>query len=172
MIAAIDARLAKAPYYGEGLMREWLTLLIPLDHFEDDASPGFLINPYTGEEMQFDRLYPPDVAFEFNGPQHYGPTALYPSEEQARRQMGRDLIKRGICTNRGIQLVTVHAEDLSLEGMLRLIPNCLPRRNLDGMDLVIEHLESLSQKYRQRPLLPPPLPKRNPPGTEAREGVL
>lgn len=39
-----------------------------------NASPGYLINPYTGERMQFDRYYPPGVAIEFQGAQHDGPT--------------------------------------------------------------------------------------------------
>lgn len=163
-IAAINRRLQKARHRGEALMREWLTLLIDLDNFEDDASPGFLVNPYTAEELQIDRLYPPNVGFEFNGPQHYGPTALYPDEEEARKQMGRDLIKQAICMNRGIHLVIVHAADLSLEGILRLIPDCLPLRNLNGQELVIAHLESLSRPYRQRALLPLPMPKKNSPG--------
>jgi len=158
-ISAMDRRLERAPYYGEALMREWLTLLIARDNFEDDASPGFLLNPYTNEEMQLDRFYPPDVAFEFNGPQHYGPTDLYPSEEQARRQIGRDLIKQAICMNRGIHLVVVQAGDLSLHNMLRLVPECLPRRNLDGQELVIAHLESLSRSYRRTNRPPRPTPK-------------
>ncbi len=158
-IAEIDRRLEKAPYRGEALMREWLTLLIDLDNFEDDASPGFLVNPYTGEEMQIDRFYPPNAGFEFNGAQHYGPTALYPSEEQARRQLGRDLIKQAICLRRGIHLAVVHAEDLSLQGMLRRIPDCLPRRRLDGQELVIAHLESRSRDYQQRTPLPMPVPR-------------
>jgi len=159
-IAEIDRRLEKAPWRGEGIMREWLTFLIDRDNFEDDASPGFLVNPYTAEELKLDRLYPPDVAFEFNGPQHYGPTQLYPSEEEARKQMARDLIKLAICMQRGIQLVVIHAEDLSLEGMLRRIPDGLPLRSLDYQEVVIAHLESLSRAYRQRAPLPPPVPKK------------
>lgn len=165
MIAQINRRLERAPYLGEAIMREWLTLTVDRDNFEDDASPGFLVNPYTGEELKIDRLYPPDVGFEFNGPQHYGPTDLYPNEEQARRQMGRDLIKQAICTQRGILLVTIHAEDLSLEGMLKRLPDRLPLRSLDHKELVIAHLQSVSRAYRQKVPLPPPVPKQAcPPG--------
>lgn len=56
-------------------MREYLSLMIDSGEFEDNAAPGFLVNPLTDERLQFDRFYPPGVAFEFNGPQHYGATS-------------------------------------------------------------------------------------------------
>lgn len=72
-------------------MREYLSLLVDSDHFEDNATPGFLVNPLSGEELQYDRFYPPRVAFEFNnGPQHDGPTALYASGRDIRRLRARD----------------------------------------------------------------------------------
>lgn len=148
-IAAADRRLQRAPYLGEALMREWLALLVDCEEFEDDASPGFLINPYTNEEMQFDRFYPPSVAFEFNGPQHYGPTRLFPDAEEARRQQARDLIKVGICTARGIRLVIVHPEDLTLEGMRHKVEGPLSLRCLDGMEELITYLEVRSAAYRR-----------------------
>lgn len=149
-ISVARQRLDRAPFMGEALMREYLTLLVDSDEYDDDASPGFLINPYTGEEMQFDRYYPPYVAFEFNGPQHYGPTELYPNEEEARKQQGRDLIKRGICASRGINLIYIHPEDLSLEGMLRKVQGLLPVRSLDGQEELIAFLESRARPYRRK----------------------
>jgi len=150
VIRAVQQRLARATFLGEALMREYLTLLVDSDEYDDDASPGFLINPYTGEEMHFDRYYPPYVAFEFNGPQHYGPTELYPDEEAARKQQGRDLIKRGICASRGIHLVYIHPEDLSLEGMLRKVQGLLSLRCLDGQEELIAFLESRARPYRRK----------------------
>lgn len=167
-IAAVEHRLRKAPYFGEGLMREWLNILVDSTDFEDNATPGFLINPYTSEEMQIDRLYWQFlVGFEFNGAQHYGPTPLYPDPEAARRQQGRDLIKQAICRQRGILLIPVHSDDLSLAGMLRLIPDRLPLRCLEGQEILVAHLEALSAAYRQRTPLPPPT-KKDPPGLSAR----
>jgi len=148
-IAAIERRLQRAPFLGEALMREYLTLLVDCDDYEDDASPGFLVNPYTNEELQFDRFYPPNIAFEFNGPQHYGPTRLFPDAEEARRQRARDLIKLGICAERGIRLVIVHAEDLTLEGMQRKVKGLLPLRDLEGMEEIIAYLEWRSAGYRR-----------------------
>lgn len=34
---------------GEALMKEWLSLLIAADLFTDNARPGFLVSPLTGE---------------------------------------------------------------------------------------------------------------------------
>lgn len=88
-VARAERRLEEAPFLGEALMREYLSLLVDADDFEDNAAPGFLVNPWTDERLQFDRFYPPGVAFEFNGPQHYGPTDRF-SGGYAAKQRGRD----------------------------------------------------------------------------------
>lgn len=149
-VAALKAHLAEAPFLGEALMRAYLSLLVDSHEYDDDASPGYLVNPFTGEEMQFDRYYPPRVAFEFNGPQHYGPTARFSSEMEARKQQGRDYIKIGIAVQRGIRLVIVHPEDLSLATMQRKVAGLLPLRSLDGDAHLITFLESVSRAYRRK----------------------
>lgn len=146
-LARVERRLAKEKFKGEGLMRALLSLLVDLDEFEDNASPGFLVNPLTDERLQFDRFYPPSVAFEFNGPQHYGETELY-SAEHAREQRARDLIKIGICAQKGVTLVIVHAEDLSIAGMLKKINGLLPMRAFDRRGPVARYLESRCRAYR------------------------
>lgn len=163
-IAQVARRLDRAKYRGEALMRELLTITVDRDDYEDDASPGFLINPYSMERMQIDRMYWPDAGFEFNGPQHYVPTALYPSVEQVRHQRARDLMKQAICQERGILLIPVHSEDLSISGILRLIPDRLPLRCLDGQEILIAYVESLCRTYRGRAPLPPPRPNQAPQG--------
>lgn len=111
-------RVRTAQFRGEALMRAYLNLLVDDDGFENDASPGFLVNPFTNEEMQLDRYYSlPGVAFEHNGLQHYQATQKYPDETELLKQQMRDHAKQLICANRGIHLVVVHIEDLSLEGM-------------------------------------------------------
>lgn len=151
-VQAARRRLDAAPFTGEALMREYLTLLVESDEYEDDASPGFLINPFTGEEMQLDRYYPPGVAYEFNGPQHYGPTARYPSEEEALKQQVRDFLKERICARRGIRLVIVRPEDLSLDGMVEKVRGLLPLRSLEGHEDLVAFLESRSLPYRRKAL--------------------
>lgn len=140
-------RLQEAPFVGEGLMHAYLSLLVDSDDFEENATPGFLVNPWTDERMELDRFYPPAVAFEFNGPQHYGATALF-SQESAAKQRGRDYMKMGICAGRGIRLVVIHPEDLALESMRQKIGHLLPLRDLNGHEQLIAFLESISRRYR------------------------
>lgn len=148
MIALTGAqrRLSRGTFFGEGLMREYLSLLVDAEDYENDAAPGFLVNPRTDEHLQLDRFYPPRVAFEFNGPQHYRGTQLFTADE-ANRQRERDYIKMGICWSRGIELVIVHPEDLTLEGMRLKIQDLLPLRDLTGCELLIDYLESESRAY-------------------------
>lgn len=147
-LARAQKRLEKASYFGEGLMREYLSLLIDSEDYEDDASPGFLVNPRTDESLQLDRYYPPNVAFEFNGPQHYRATEKF-SAEEAAGQRERDYIKLGICTTRGVTLVVIHPENLTLKEMRQKVDNLLPPRDLTGYDLLIDFLESESRAYRR-----------------------
>lgn len=147
-IERLKRRLERASFLGEALMREYLSLIVDSDEFEDNAAPGFLVNPLTDERLQFDRYYPPDVAFEFNGPQHYHPTEMYSAEEVSRQRV-RDLIKRGICAEKGIKLIVVHAEDLTLEKMKRKVEGHLPLRSLVGYEDFIDHLEQVSRSYRR-----------------------
>jgi hypothetical protein len=149
-VVRAEQRLAGVRWLGEVLMREYLSLLIDSDQFQDNATPGFLVNPLTDERLQFDRFYPPNVAFEYNGPQHDGPTDLF-SAETAAQQQGRDLIKLGICARRGITLVTVRARDLTMAGMRQRIGTLLPLRNLQGRELLIAFLESESRRCRPTP---------------------
>lgn len=147
-------RLERASFRGEALMREYLTLLVDSEEYEDNAAPGFLVNPLTDERLQLDRYYPPSVAFEFNGPQHYGPTDLY-SAEEATKQRTRDLIKMGLCANRDIKLVIVHAQDLTLSKMKEKIGNLLPLRDLTNDGPRIAYLQSVARSYRRRALSNP-----------------
>ncbi|MDB4894094.1 MAG: hypothetical protein JWN15_356, partial [Firmicutes bacterium] len=148
-VAGIAHRIGKAQHKGEALMREYLSLIIASDHYDDDASPGFLVNPYTGEEMQLDRYYSPSVAFEFQGAQHFGPTKRYPDEDEARKQQARDHMKAGICKREHIDLILVHPEDLSLNALREKVPALLPQRDLAGAERLIANLERRSRSYRE-----------------------
>lgn len=147
-VEAVKRRLKRAEFLGEALMREYLSLLVESDVFQDNASPGFLVNPLTGERLQLDRYYPPRVAFEFNGPQHYRPTDKY-SVEDVAQQRARDYIKLGICVSRRIELRVVHPEDLTLAKMKELVGSLLPLRDLTHEGAVIRYLESVSRAYRR-----------------------
>lgn len=148
-LAAVVRRLKAAPFRGEALMRAYLSLLVDSEEHDDDASPAFLVNPFTGEEMQLDRYYSRVAAFEYQGPQHYGPTEQYPDENAALKQQARDYLKQLICARRGIHLAVVHAEDLSLAGMRAKVAGRLPLRDLAGHEAVINYLEKVSRSYRR-----------------------
>ena len=47
----------------------------------------------------------------------------------------------------GIELVVVHAEDLTIKGMLRNVGDRLPRRALRGLRNTIRYLNRLGQGY-------------------------
>lgn len=144
---AAERRLQRAKPVGEALMKEYLSLLIDSDQFTDNARPGFLVNPQTGEFLEFDRFYSPSWAFEFHGAQHDGPTERF-SQTEVDAQRVRDLLKAGICFYRGVHLVVIRAADLSLEGIRERIPGGLPLRDLAGHEALIDLLEESSLAYR------------------------
>lgn len=143
-------RLNRAGNGGEAIMQEYLSLLIDSPQFTDNARPGFLINPLTGERLELDRFYPDaKVGFEFHGLQHDRATDLY-TQEQVDEQRLRDLIKGGLCLEHGIHLIVCRAADLTLEGILAKIGRSLPLRTLAGKQPLIDLLEERSLKYRAR----------------------
>jgi len=149
-ISRIRRRVRGAQHRGEALLREFLNATVALDEYKDDASPDFLVNPYTRELMELDRYYPKvAVAFELNGAQHYEETDLATFGETVK-QVGRDAMKAFICKARGIELAIIHPEDLSLRGIERKIPGRLPRCDLEGMEPLMAALDELADEYRER----------------------
>lgn len=147
-VDAAQCRLNRAEFRGEQIMKELLTLLIHSEDFEDNATPGFLVNPSTGERLELDRHYPSHrAAFEFQGPQHFSPNGRFSAAEVALQQT-RDYVKLAICVTRGIHLVAVRPEDLSLRNMQKLIPENLPRRDLTGHETLAACLEEAGRRYR------------------------
>lgn len=143
-----ERRLNRAGNGGEAIMQEYLSLLIDSKQFIDNARPGILINPLTGERLELDRFYPlANLGFEFQGTQHDRPTAKY-NQQQVNEQRLRDLIKGGLCLEHGIHLVVCRASDLSLQGMIAKIGGSMPIRNLEGHQPLIELLEERGLSYR------------------------
>jgi len=147
--------VAMSRHKGECLMKCWLDLLVASDNFVDNARPGFLGNPLSGESLEFDRYYLDGVAFEFNGPQHYGPTASFPDEQAFREARARDLLKKGLGCEKGIELVEITADDLSLDGMTARLPALLPRSIVDRDGPYAKALERLCQEYRAKATVTP-----------------
>ncbi len=145
----VQRRLERSEYRGEAIMRECLSLFVDSQEFVDNARPGFLVNPSTGERLEFDRFYPLHrVAFEFNGQQHYAPTKRF-SKRQVNAQRKRDAAKRRICIEQGITLIVVRADELSLATLLQKVGSWLPLRNLRGYERTVRYLERVIQNYRQ-----------------------
>ncbi len=142
--------VAMSRHKGECLMKCWLDLLVASDDFVDNARPGFLGNPLSGESLEFDRYYLDGVAFEFNGPQHYGPTASFPDEQAFREGRARDLLKKGLSREKRIELVEITADDLSLDGITAKLPALLPRSVVDRDGPYAMALERLCQEYRAK----------------------
>lgn len=88
---------------GEELLKRFLDILLPFDHV-DNYRP-----PWLGG-LELDRYYPELlVAFEFQGDQHFRPTEFSPD---ASIVQSRDRLKRALCGERGIKLLTLEAADL------------------------------------------------------------
>ena len=146
-IGQLETDIKAAPNKGEALMRKVLDLVIPDTEFIDNYRPEFLKNPMTGQCLEYDRYYKLGVAFEFNGPQHYGPTEKYPDRRDAAALRTRDLVKRGLSAENGITLIVVRAADLSIGAICRLaerhLPVCRPRKT----DLYVVRLQAMLRRY-------------------------
>lgn len=152
----VRLRLAREAHKGEAVMKELLNVQVADDRFQDNARPGFLVNPLTGERLEFDRYYLAGVAVEFNGRQHYGPTAAFPDPEEARLQRLRDLVKYALAAQQGIRVVVVHPEDLSFERLAAKLKGLLPLRELRKEDPVVRHLDRFSNAYARKAAQPQP----------------
>lgn len=147
----VQIRIERELYKGEALMREMLNVAIADDRFQDNARPGFLINPLTDERLEFDRWYPEaGVAFEFNGLQHYQPTMLYSDADAVRKQRARDLIKAAIAQQRGIHLIVVRPENVTFDWLTTRVAGLLPVRKLRFEDPVVGYLDRASRAYVRR----------------------
>jgi len=85
-------------------------------HFESlfheafpSCRPDFLANPKTGHNLELDGFNPRlRLAFEYNGSQHYFYNPFFHADEQAFEQMqDRDELKRALCEQAGITLITI-----------------------------------------------------------------
>ena len=116
---------------GESLMRVLLDNTVASYEYFDNCRPSDIANPKTGHRLEFDRLYYPDVAFEFQGPQHRQRTSLHQSEKEFMDAQERDLVKAALASKSGIQVVEIVATDLTIDGILAKIPDGMPLVRID-----------------------------------------
>lgn len=148
---AVKRRLAAAPHLGEAVSKEWLNRMVDSIEYIDNARMEFLTNPLTNSPMEYDRYYKKyRVAFEFNGPQHDGPTARYPDKFQAAKRRSYDAMKAGLSAEYGVTLIIIRPEDLTFARMRQKIGNLLPLTDVEEDDPVIEYLTEVSQAYMRK----------------------
>jgi len=141
-------RIERAKFKGEAVMKAFCTLAVPSSDYVDNPRLGSIVNPFTGEILELDRLYPGRLALEFNGPQHYEETE-FASAQEVLKQRVRDLIKAMICQDQGIPLVVIRPEDLTLKTMIEKLSPYLPIRDLRNSGPIIEYLERVAKGYRE-----------------------
>lgn len=148
MIDELLRRMEVSQFKGEFICRAILDYVIGPLEYVDNARPSFLVNPLTGERLEYDRYYPLyELAVEFNGPQHYSPTKAFSDPEQVKETRARDLIKRGLSSEFNITLVTITLEDLSVEGVLSKLPDRIPKAEIDPGSLYAQSLDRLASEY-------------------------
>lgn len=142
-------RIRFASRVGQTHMCEWLKILLDVPEMLENVRPWFLQNPETSEYLEYDCYLPEpyQIAWEFQGQQHFRTTEMFPSEEALRKLQMRDMVKISQSKKNGVELVFVTEKDLSYEGMLAKIPNGVPLKYVDPNGPRVRSLESLCQEY-------------------------
>lgn len=74
------------------------------------SRPTWLVNPVTGYGLHLDGYSESlQVAFEHDGPQHFGTAFLSMTPGQIQRLQQRDALKNEMCQDRGVRLIRVPA---------------------------------------------------------------
>lgn len=151
MLERTRRRLEKGVNIGEILTQEICSLIFDDDDCSNNVEIQYLHVLETGGQMHFDRKYhSAKVAIEFFGRQHDEPDEKY-NAEAVRLQQERDERKKLICANRGISLIVIRPEELSLEAIIEKVGDLLPRRELyDCADANINFLAWCSRGYREK----------------------
>ena len=148
LAAELTERVGFSGYLGEAQSFGWLDTLVWDPDYLDCFRPGFVRNPLTGRPLEYDRVYPKHrVATEFQGPQHYRLTRMYPNEDELADTRFRDLVKLGLSHEKGIEVIILEPKDLSLKGMLAKIGNLLPLRPYNPEGPLVTTLERLGRRY-------------------------
>jgi hypothetical protein len=139
--------------YGQELLYNYLKVMIDYDEVLIDHRPDWLFG------MELDFYFPKlNIAFEFQGHQHFAPSEKYGSCED---QKWRDKQKKKICEEYKISLVTVDASELEYTRLTFKIKQAIKkfklnkklrvryeRRNTDVIKK-LKDLNKLSANYRK-----------------------
>ncbi len=93
---------------GEDILAEALEEILS-SPIQRNIRPDFLCNPETGKNMEIDCFNEEyAIAVEYNGIQHYKyPSVFYKTEKEFYNQVYRDRLKRKLCDENGIYLISV-----------------------------------------------------------------
>lgn len=137
-------------YRGEWLMRCLLDLLLRRPDYIDNARPEWLVTGDGSGRLELDRWYwSANLAFEFQGPQHYRLGTPYTATaDQLLERQRLDSIKAELCEAEGIQLISVYASDLSLERMEAKLCGTAPVVPLPAGSALVRFFERQCRAYR------------------------
>lgn len=116
---------------GESVMKVMLDNTVQSSDCLDNCRPQRMSNPETGKALELDRLYYPNIAFEFQGRQHHQLTPLRSNEQQFERAKLLDLAKVGLGEKLGIKIVEITIDDLTIDGIIARIPKELEVQRID-----------------------------------------
>lgn len=142
---------AMAENKGEFLMKRLVDLYVRCGLFMDNARAEFLVNPSTGHQLEYDRYcHGLGVAFEFNGPQHYGAAQGYTDRQTNKDIETRDLLKESLSRRAGVELITITSEGLRPNAFKALLPAHLPRNHVDEDGPYFKAVARLCTAYADR----------------------
>lgn len=160
IIPTMPARIQKAkldyirecinmsPRAGEFKMKLRFEQIIDASPWLDNVRPWFLQSTESGEFLEYDTYCPhAKIAGEFQGRQHFETTSEFPDPEESKSIKMRDNLKAELSRNHNVVLITVTPEDLTLENMLRKIPESVPIRLIDIDGIYARGLEELCRQY-------------------------
>ena len=137
-----------SPRSGENKMNLMLDLIVDVSPCIYNARPWFLQNPKSKEFLEYDRLDPEAMrAWEFDGRQHYEVTRDFPDGHDLRQVQERDKLKARLSRENGVSLITITAEDLTLENMLNKTPEDVPIKLIDVNGIYAKGLEQMCLQY-------------------------
>ena len=135
------------PLLGESVMNVMLDNTVHSSNCLDNCRPQRMSNPETGKALELDRLYYPNIAFEFQGRQHHQLTPLHSNEQQFERAKLLDLAKVGLGEKFGIKIVEITTDDLTIDGVIAKIPKELEVQRIDRDGEYICFIDAMGRDY-------------------------
>lgn len=140
----IDKILGERQWHGQALLECYLEIYFNFTILKSpkkpDYRPDYLINPRTGELLEYDMFYSDfDLAFEFQGEQHY--TNTY--------QQFKDQVKVDISLEKRKTLIHVNAYQLNHKVLTELISNIFMNKEGKNSKKIIQRLFASAAIYSE-----------------------